>query len=1017
MFRFESISIIFFLSISRLIESQAPYEYGSSTDSDLFNTFAQSSLENIQLFKTKVFKLIETQNQYFELIQQKHSKFDVLLPDVSYRLPLLDNERLVSVPKPNVPSNFTQLLLSMDQNYRINLWQFVSDSEIVLIDKYRITQSSVDGSNADYLCIKIKSFVSMIGFEKFRLHVVALFVHKDSKLHQYGDFILVLAIDLVISGTQVLPQTNFIEEQFIRFERIFDFDILYLSTTRIYLSLIQNSIDSNFRYELALYQLFHWKIFDKISWHLTDYVLNAHRIKLAFLDGKLFLICSYDHHRSYFFESNDFDQDQSNLINVFQFIENLDAEHGNRIIFISSVNNFTSDSPRTIHHMSGNNDFFFLIKSNTIDVYWWDGHSLIYYDTIANNYPLAFALEKLLDLPPLILSTNGHDLNLYYKVYSKFIRHKLDLFIDNQYVLDQIEVFTSNQQYFVWLKFSAKNDQLVSVKHYSQFARIKTRKPESNDEIHNLDTCLNDLKDRIERGLQQITTLKRKSEDLLVITPEKPEIDVDVIVNDTFQTEQVKPQFFSLSIPGNVIRGDRMIISIESIHGRLDNLENLINNTVMLRSMNQTITSPIEFSHPITANVFRMNAINNHFYLNDVHFDTYANDSLTVNTDQTIKTNLIFAKGLQINQLYANKINNIDLDNVLLTNSNATTQFVEKGMHQYYDAYLSNGTTVERINDIRLIDIYQDDFDSKQLLKGDKIFLNISMNEIALDTTLNRKNFRQLLTKVIWLENSSVKVQRLTNNWIFSNLFVANLSVVRLINDRIRFDHFVMNVAKKDSQTLIFTVPINFRASIRIDENIFTTGLINGIDLMKEVLLLRGDQDFTENNSNFSTLLFESNVFISNLTVNLINDRFRTSSFLLRNHSDQSGIVFSSKHFKGSLRVGGNVVVKENGVINGIDISSLFYKLDTMFSLNGPVIAKEILVSGTATSTQFNRFNWFQIEQKIMNLLLRNIPQTFDIPLSYYGSLQASYLSLGHLRDNLRIPEDLILTKNTSETI
>lgn len=71
MFRFESISIIFFLSISRLIESQAPYEYGSSTDSDLFNTFAQSSLENIQLFKTKVFKLIETQNQYFELIQQK----------------------------------------------------------------------------------------------------------------------------------------------------------------------------------------------------------------------------------------------------------------------------------------------------------------------------------------------------------------------------------------------------------------------------------------------------------------------------------------------------------------------------------------------------------------------------------------------------------------------------------------------------------------------------------------------------------------------------------------------------------------------------------------------------------------------------------------------------------------------------------------------------------------------------------------------------------------------------------
>lgn len=56
------------------INGQAPYEYYGSVDSntnDLISPFMQSSLENIQLFKTKVFKLIEAQNQYFELIQQK----------------------------------------------------------------------------------------------------------------------------------------------------------------------------------------------------------------------------------------------------------------------------------------------------------------------------------------------------------------------------------------------------------------------------------------------------------------------------------------------------------------------------------------------------------------------------------------------------------------------------------------------------------------------------------------------------------------------------------------------------------------------------------------------------------------------------------------------------------------------------------------------------------------------------------------------------------------------------------
>lgn len=46
---------------------QAPYEMNM----DLDNIFMQSSLEMVQIFKTKVFKLIEAQNQYFELIQQK----------------------------------------------------------------------------------------------------------------------------------------------------------------------------------------------------------------------------------------------------------------------------------------------------------------------------------------------------------------------------------------------------------------------------------------------------------------------------------------------------------------------------------------------------------------------------------------------------------------------------------------------------------------------------------------------------------------------------------------------------------------------------------------------------------------------------------------------------------------------------------------------------------------------------------------------------------------------------------
>ena len=73
---FRYLLLLLVLSSWNLINGQAPYEYSyessiDSTANDIINPFIQTSWENVQLFKTKVFKLIEAQNQYFELIQQK----------------------------------------------------------------------------------------------------------------------------------------------------------------------------------------------------------------------------------------------------------------------------------------------------------------------------------------------------------------------------------------------------------------------------------------------------------------------------------------------------------------------------------------------------------------------------------------------------------------------------------------------------------------------------------------------------------------------------------------------------------------------------------------------------------------------------------------------------------------------------------------------------------------------------------------------------------------------------------
>lgn len=465
-------------------------------------------------------------------------KFDVILPNEEYELPLLDNQQLISIPKPNILSNYSQLLLSVDNDYQLQLWQF-TNGDIVPLNKYSL-QLKTNFDAQDNQLIKLKSFIVKTAMNSYRLFAILLIRQNGQNI----DSLLILAINFVLQGSYVILQTNFNDQQIILFERIPDFDIISISKHRIYLSIIHNSKDSNYKYELSLYKLQNVNIFDKIAEHRSDYIYHANHIKLAFLDNGLYLICSYDTiSADYSLFDNGFYHGHQAILSIFQLIEN------NNLIFISSVNNVTTSPIQSIQHLSGNNEFFFLVKEEDIDVYWWDGHSLIYYDVISNHESLSFALEKLPDQPPLILSTDGRTLNLFYKVYSKFIHHRLDLAVDNQHRLVHVEIFTFNGQYFVWLKFSAGTYH-VSIKNYCKFARVQSKKPESNEEMHNLDTCLMDLKERLDRGIKEIKTLKTKSENLLVITHDNPYIDVDVIVNDTLKTKRTEPESFSIKIPG-----------------------------------------------------------------------------------------------------------------------------------------------------------------------------------------------------------------------------------------------------------------------------------------------------------------------------------------------------------------------------------------------------------------------------------------------------------------------------------
>lgn len=541
----------------------------------LFSPFEHNSIEYLDHFKTKIFKLIEAQNQYFEIIQQKRpnqldyeckcesfalflfdllilififqsdAKFDVKLPlPGGEQHPPLDNSNLFTIPSPNIASNQSQIFITLDVHNTLLIWDFQT-AEVAprLLGKLLM-------KFPEHHPVKLRSFISegneqtFARRQKFSIQVVILFLKKDATVT--SDLLVMFTISGLLNHGRL--ESNVVEireEQLMRFEQITDCDVLYQNRRRIYLGLIQSSWDSNFKYELSLYRWNGFK-FDKTTSQISDYVLNANRLKLAMFDGGLYLICS---HRAPPMDSTN-EMEESGL-NIFQYIEEMEGVRGtSRIAFLSAVNN-ASMTVRGMFHLSGNNDFIFLLMDENIDVYWWDGRTLIYYDTLYERKPITFDLWKLETMPPLIISSDGLVLHLYYKEYSKFVRHELLLSPQPGYSVDKMKLFDANGFYYVWVKF-ADLSSAQARSSYVQILKVHIRRPDDDEEIYNLDTCLADLKARIDRGVSTAYSLDRRSQDLLVITPEKPWIEVDVIVNDTFRTHRVAPQIH-LKVPGKVV--------------------------------------------------------------------------------------------------------------------------------------------------------------------------------------------------------------------------------------------------------------------------------------------------------------------------------------------------------------------------------------------------------------------------------------------------------------------------------
>lgn len=373
---------------------------------------------------------------------------------------------------------------------------------------------------------------------------------------------------------------------------------------------------------------------------------------------------------------------------------------------------------------------------------------------------------------------------------------------------------------------------------------------------------------------------------------------------------------------------------------------------------------------------------------------------------------------MHIDELVARSVNQIeDLGKAILVQGVQGTQFIPAS-HRYTSLELLNGTTAPFINDVRLVDVYQDVATPTQLLRGKKHFHNVSLNELTVDTVFNGVNFARFLHDAVWLDGTT-EVQQIRlppgQQWqLLAGFSASDLVVANKINNLIDITYLLNNTARNDREMLI-TGPIYFQGDVTMS-NLNLNGLVNRVDLQREALLARFDQDFISpyNDSGRAQLSFRQPVKVDILGLDRINELFGTEHMVLNNGFDPV-VHLVGKQFDSPVTVLGSVQMGTGARINGVDISELYGRLDGAHVFNTVVNVGELVVNGEVSTSKLNGHRSFALKERLNNIWLRDRAQTIAFPFSYFGAtIHVDRLNFDTYKGHLRFPQHFVSANNNN---
>ena len=289
-----------------------------------------------------------------------------------------------------------------------------------------------------------------------------------------------------------------------------------------------------------------------------------------------------------------------------------------------------------------------------------------------------------------------------------------------------------------------------------------------------------------------------------------------------------------------------------------------------------------------------------------------------------------------------------------------------------------------------------------QVIKGHKRFKSVTVDDFNVKGLTNNRDLRLMNLKAVRLNSPHPQV--LTGRYHLESPYtrIDNLRVDGMINGLVNISHLIHYGVSQSRANQVISGTKRFLSSVFVDSDLVLHGLVNGINLHRDVVTINTNQDIPASLNFKGPVTFEGDV--ETMTVNGID----LSEEAVRRNSPLPQVITAKKGFMRGIKVVGDVTMAHKSTIDDVDVSELALLVmdPNQVVLNGPIYFDQVKITGNVMANQ--GINGYPISNIPKIIWLKSTPQEIFNPITFLSPVSIRHVKTDFV-NSIKVPEDFVL--------